>query len=276
VKVPGSAPAAPVRASRRPRWWVRVVRPIAIAWVITSLGLWVMGNRLLFQPHPSSYRTLPGLVRLPVERDTLAAVWLPNSAARYTILYAHGNAEDLGDDLPLLEELRRHGFSVFAYDFRGYGLSGGRPSERNAYRDEAAAWAWLTRVRHIPPNRIIVHGRSLGGGPAAELASREPVAGLVLESTFTTAQSVSWLGSLFPFDWFRSERRVPQVRAPVLVIHGTADQVVPWRLGRRLYALAADPKGYLWVAGAGHNDLVEVAGERYWRSLENFAASLPP
>jgi fermentation-respiration switch protein FrsA (DUF1100 family) len=69
---------------------------------------------------------------------------------------------------------------------------------------------------------------------------------------------------------------VPQVRAPVLVIHGTADQVVPWQLGRRLYALAPGPRAYLWVAGAGHNDLVEVAGERYWRSLENFAASLPP
>lgn len=252
---------------------LRLLRLVAIVYAVAVLGLWLLGPRLMFLPGPASYGgDLPGLVRIPADGGTLAAVWLPNPAARYTILYSHGNAEDLGDDLPLLQALHDHGFAVLAYDYRGYGLSRGRPSERGAYADESAAYAWLVRDRQVPPGRIVVHGRSLGGGPAAELASREPVAGLVLESTFTNATSVSALGRFFPVDWFRTARRLPRVRCPVLVIHGTADEVIPFAAGQRLYILAGEPKRALWVEGAGHNDLVEVAGERYWQALEHFAA----
>lgn len=255
---------------------LRALRVIVIIYVVAAAGLWLLGNRLMFQPQTASYRgDLPSLVRIPVGDDTLAAVWLPNSAARFTILYSHGNAEDLGDDLPILRALHDRGFAVLAYDYRGYGLSTGRPSERNAYADEDAAYAWLTREMAVPPGRIIVHGRSLGGGPAAELASRERVAGLVLESTFTSAHSVSSLGRLFPFDRFRSGHRLADVRSPVLVIHGTADEVIPIAVGRRLFELAREPKQALWVDGAGHNDLIDAAGERYWEALERFAASLP-
>jgi abhydrolase domain-containing protein 17 len=253
---------------------LRGVRVVAIVYVVAAVGLWLLGNWLMFRPAPPSYRTLPGLVRIPVDGDTLAAVWLPNPTARYTVLYSHGNAEDLGDDLPVLRALRDRGFAVLAYDYRGYGLSTGTPSERKAYADQSAAYAWLTHGLHVPPDRILVHGRSLGGGPAAELASREPVAGLVLESTFTAVQSVSGWGRIFPFDWFRTARRLPRVRCPVLIIHGTADEVIPFPVGQRLYRLAPGPKQALWVEGAGHDDLVEVAGERYWQTLRRFADSL--
>lgn len=121
-----------------------------------------------------------------------------------------------------------------------------------------------------------MHGRSLGGGPAAELASREPVAGLVLESTFTSVHAVSPLGRVFPFDRFHTARRLQDVRAPVLVIHGTEDEVIPIAVGRRLFHLARKPKQALWVDGAGHNDLVGVAGQRYGHALQRFAASLQP
>jgi hypothetical protein len=261
-----------------PVWLAKLLwsalRVIAIAYVVAVVALWLLGNRLMFIPPRPTYRTLPELVRIPVGTDTIAAVWLPNPAARFTVLYSHGNAEDLGDDLPLLREYRDRGFAVLAYDYRGYGLSTGRSSERATYADEAAAYGWLTRAQHVPAGRIIIHGRSLGGGPAAELASREPAAGLVLESTFTSAQSVSAWGRIFPFDWFRTARRLPKVRCPVLVIHGTADQVIPFAVGQRLYRLAPGAKQSLWVEGAGHNDLVDVAGERYWQALERFAASL--
>lgn len=254
---------------------LRVLRVAAIVYAVAVAALWLLGNRLMFLPGPASYRDdLPGLVRIPAGGGALAAVWLPNPAARFTLLYSHGNAEDLGDDLPLLRALHDHGFAVLAYDYRGYGLSPGRPTERGAYADEAAAYAWLVREQQVPPGRIVVHGRSLGGGPAAELASREPVAGLVLESTFTNATAVSALGRFFPVDWFRSARRLRDVRCPVLVVHGTADEVIPLAVGRRLYRAAREPKQALWVEGAGHNDLVEVAGERYWQALERFAGSL--
>ena len=256
---------------------LRVVRVLAMVYLVAAAALWLLGNRLMFIPHPPSYGdALPGLLRIPVgDRDTLAAVWLPNPSARYTILYSHGNGEDLGDDVPMLTALRDHGFAVLAYDYRGYGLSTGRPSERNAYADESAAYAHLTDALGVPPEHVIVHGRSLGGGPAAELASREPVAGLVLESTFTRVRDVWPVLRFFPFDRFRTARRLRHVRAPVLVMHGTADEVVPVALGRRLFHLAPGRKDALWVEGAGHNDLVEAAGERYWQALERFAASLP-
>jgi fermentation-respiration switch protein FrsA (DUF1100 family) len=254
---------------------IKALRIVVIVYGIVFVGAWLLVPKLLFQPQPSSYTSLPGLLRIPVDGDAIAAVWMPNPAARWTFLYSHGNAEDLGDDLPILRELHDAGFSVFAYDYRGYGLSTGRASERTAKRDIAAAYAYLTGTLGVPPGRVIVHGRSLGGGPATELASREPVAGLVLESTFTSALGVSRWGRAFPYDWFRSLRRLKHVRAPVLVIHGTADEVIPIANGRALFRAAPEPKQSLWVEGAGHNDLADVAGERYLAALRRFAGSLP-
>ena len=196
---------------------LRALKVAAVAYAAGALLVWWASGRLMFQPQAPGYRDSPGVVRIPVDGDTLAAVWLPNPAARHTVFFSHGNAEDIGDDLPYLEEARRAGFSVFAYDYRGYGLSTCRPSERRAHRDAAAAFAHLTREIGVAPERVIVHGRSLGGGPSTVLAAREPVAGLVLESTFTSVLGVSPWGRAFPFDWFRTRRRLERVRAPVLV-----------------------------------------------------------
>lgn len=252
----------------------KTLRIALIVYGVALVGAWLLVPRLLFQPHPSSYTTLPGMRRLAVGDDTIAAVWLPNPAARFVVLYSHGNAEDLGDDLPLLRELHDAGFAVLAYDYRGYGASTGQPTVRGTGEDIAAAYACLTHTLGVAPGRVIVYGRSLGGGPAAELASREPVAGLVLESTFTSALGVSPWGRIFPFDWMRTRRRLERVHAPVLVIHGTADQVVSFANGRALFAAARPPKQSLWVDGAGHNDLIDVAGARYWAALRRFADSL--
>ncbi|HEX8697176.1 MAG TPA: alpha/beta hydrolase [Longimicrobium sp.] len=257
---------------------LRALRIAVLAYAVLALGAWLLADRLMFQPQAPGYRDSPGVVRIPVGRDTLAAFWLPDPSARYTVLFSHGNAEDIGDDLPFLEEMRGAGFSVFAYDYRGYGLSTGRPGERRAYRDGAAALAWLTGRLGVPVDRVIVHGRSLGGGVATALAAREPVAGLVLESTFTSVFAVAPGVRLFPFDRFRNEARLKRVRCPVLVVHGTEDEVVRFSHGERLFAAAPGRKRKLWVDGAGHNDLVPVARERYWEALRDFARSLeaPP
>ena len=256
---------------------IKAVRILLIVYAVSFVGAWLLVPHLLFLPGPASYpATLPGLVRIPVDGDSIAAVWRPNPAARYAVLYSHGNAEDLGDDLPFLRQLHDAGFSVLAYDYRGYGRSTGTASERNAGRDIAAAYTYLTHTLGIASSRVIVHGRSLGGGPSVLLASHEPVAGLVVESSFTSALGVSPWGRLFPYDWFRSLRRLRDVRAPILVIHGTADEVIPFANGQALFAAAPEPKQSLWVAGAGHNDLVDVAGDEYWAALHRFADSLHP
>ena len=262
-----------------PGWGAMLLYPVAVlAGIYLLLGalVWWYAERLIFQPQTPRYTASASATLVPVgDGDSIAVAWLPNPRARYTILFSHGNAEDLGDLRYFLTDLRDAGFSVLAYDYRGYGLSSRRvPSERNAYDDLAAAYEHLTRTLGVPPKRVILHGRSLGGGIASELASRHPAAGLILESTFVSAFRVAVPRRIFPFDRFGTERRLREVRAPVLVIHGTRDEVIPFWHGARLLERANPPKQHFWVEGAGHNDLQLVAGEQYWRALREFAASL--
>ena len=238
--------------------------------------VWLFAERLIFLPPRERYARTEEMLLIPRPGGgSIAAVHLRNPHARYTVLFSHGNGEDLGNNLEFLARMRDAGFDVLAYDYSGYGLSTGRPSERAAYVDAEAAYDYLTRTAGVPPERIIVHGRSLGGALAAHVASRRPVAGLVLESTFTSIFRVVRPYPLVPFDRFRTEDRMPRITAPVLVIHGTDDGVVPFWHGERLYEMAKGPKRHLWVEGAGHNDLGWVADQEYWHALWDFALSLP-
>lgn len=254
---------------------LRVLRIVVIVYVLFAAYAWLFADRMLFLPQPSSYRDSPDLLKIrTADGQTLAARWLPNPQAAHTLLVSHGNAEDVGDLAPLLEDFHAAGFSVLAWDYRGYGLSTGKPTERATYRDAEAVFAHLTGELGVPAERVIVLGRSLGGGPAAHLASRHRVAGLVLESTFTSVFAVFPGVPLLPFDKFRTENRLARVTSPVLVIHGRRDDVVPFAHGERLYARAPEPKRRLWIDEAGHNDLQLVAGRRYLDALRSFAAEL--
>jgi fermentation-respiration switch protein FrsA (DUF1100 family) len=255
---------------------VRSLLLVLLAYAAFAGLVWLFAERLIFLPPRERYARTEEMLLIPREGGgSIAAVHLRNPHARYTILFSHGNGEDLGNNLEFLSSMRDAGFDVLAYDYSGYGLSTGRPSERAAYGDIDAAYDYLTRTAGVPPGRIIAHGRSLGGAVAADLASRRPVAGLVLESTFTTIFRVVRAYPLVPFDRFRTVDKLPRITAPLLVIHGTDDQVVPFWHGRRLYDLARVPKRRLWVQGAGHNDLGWVADQGYWHALWDFALSLP-
>jgi len=234
---------------------------------------YLVADRMIFLPPPATYRDSGEILRLSTADGVqIAAIHLPNPSAEYTILYSHGNAEDLGLISPLLARLREWGFAVFAYDYRGYGTSRGKPSERGAYEDVDAAYAYLTRTLAVPPRRIIAYGRSVGSGPAVDLAAREPLAGLVVESGFVTAFRVLTRIPLLPFDKFRNVDKIAGVSCPVLVMHGMHDEIVPFGQGRRLFSAAPEPKRFLWVDGAGHNDFMLVAGDRQARALREFAA----
>jgi fermentation-respiration switch protein FrsA (DUF1100 family) len=243
-----------------------------VVYVAFAAFAWLVSDRMIFQPPPSSYRAgqLP-IVMLPTEHGTIATLHLPNPRAAITVLYAHGNAEDLGQLAPWLEELRRAGFAVLAFDYRGYGLStGGPPSAAGATDDMAAVYHHAVSTLKIPPSRLVLYGRSVGSGPATDLASRVPVGGLVLESAFVSAFRVLTRVSLLPFDRFHNLRHIRRVRGPVLVIHGTDDEVIPVSHGRRLYEAAGQPKQALWIEGAHHNDVALVGGARYWLALAAF------
>lgn len=230
---------------------------------------------VIFLPHASSYKDDASILKITsANGNKISALYLSNPSARFTILFSHGNAEDLGDDRSWLEDLRDAGFSVLAYDYQGYGTSQGKPGEQVLYEDEAAAYDFLTTTLQVPADRIIVLGRSVGSGPAVHLAARRPVAGLILQSPFLSAFRVLTRVHLLPFDRFPNYKDIRNVHCPVLVVHGTRDTVIsPWH-GKKLFELANQPKQFLWVEGADHNDLELVAGKRYLEAIKNFASSL--
>jgi fermentation-respiration switch protein FrsA (DUF1100 family) len=233
-------------------------------------------DSVLFQPGYGSRRALEGMTRIPLpDGGSLAALYLPNPAAKHTLWFFHGNAEDLGDLEPFLREMQRRGFAVFAVDYPGYGLSSGSPSEKSVYAANTAAAHYLQESLKVPLSRVLLYGRSVGAGPAVELALREPVAGLVLQSAFTSAYRVMPGGRLLFFDKFENLRKLPRVKCPVLVMHGREDEIIPFAHGETLYAVAPGRKVELWVDGAHHNDFTEIAGERLWQALREFEASLP-
>ncbi len=244
-----------------------------LLFIYTCFGIYIFfrADSMMFFPQPASYQDTKDILKIPVTAsEQISAIYLPNDRATYTILYIHGNAEDLGDVRSMLDRLHGLGFGVFAYDYRGYGTSTGTPGEQNAYQDAEAAYTYLTQQLKISPQQIIVYGRSIGGGSATELVTRHVVAGLILESAFTSAFRVVLPFPLLPFDKFTNLDKLPKVRCPVLVMHGESDRTIAIAHGRKLYEVAAEPKISLWVKNAGHNDVPEIAGKSYERSLSSF------
>jgi fermentation-respiration switch protein FrsA (DUF1100 family) len=255
--------------------WGRLGRSLLLIYAIVALYVFFRADAMIFVPGPASYHDNPTILKLPVSpQENISAVFYPNATATYTLLYSHGNAEDLGDIDPVLQQLVAAGFNVLAYDYRGYGTSDGTPSEAHTYADITAAYDYLTQDRGIQSDRIILHGRSVGGGPAADLATRVPVAGLILESTFTTAFRTVLPIPIFPFEKFDTIAKLAAINCPTLVIHGTADQTIPLDHGQQLWDAAPEPKQFFWVQGGGHNDLVWVAGSAYGQTLQDFTEKL--
>ncbi|HAX46873.1 MAG TPA: peptidase, partial [Nitrospina sp.] len=159
---------------------------------------------------------------------------------------------------------------------RGYGKSEGEPDEKGIYSDSQAAYDWLVKVKNILPGEIILFGRSLGGICAVEVASGNPAAGLILESVFPSAGKMA--EKIFPVlplggaikSRFDAISKVPDLKLPKLFIHGTQDEIVPYKLGRELFSVAADPKEFYDIQGAGHNDTFLIGGAGYFNALGQF------
>ena len=234
-------------------------------------------DSLIFQPHRSSYRDSPGIIKIATRNGRkISAVYLPNNSGRFTLLVSHGNAEDLGDIRPWLDDMHDAGFSVLAYDYEGYGTSQGKPSEKAAYEDEIAAYDFLAIRLGTPPDRIIIFGRSVGTGPAVQLATIRPAAALVLQSPFLSAFRVLTRIPVFPFDPFPNYRRISHVHCPLLIMHGTKDSVINIRHGKKLFELANEPKQFVAVEGADHNDFSPSVTRAYNQALVNFTSRLEP
>lgn len=255
--------------------WIRVVRSTLL--IILSVYLFSLGyatllaDRLIFQPQAASYTDSNQILKLTTQQGTIiSARYLHNPDATYTLLYSHGNAEDLGDIDEILEQFHEHGFSIIAYDYSGYGTSTGTPSEQHSYADILTVYEYLRNERHLHAENIVVFGRSVGGGPSIDLAVRNVVGGLIIESSFVSAFRVITKIPVFPFDKFPNLRKIRAVSCPVLVIHGKRDRTIPFWHGKTLYEHAHSPKMKLWVDEAHHDDVGWAAGREYWSVLERF------
>lgn len=184
--------------------------------------------------------------------------WQPEQGA---MLYCHGNAGNLSHRAGTIARWQQHlEMAVLIFDYPGYGQSEGSPSEAGCYAAAEAAYDWLTQTQHVPPERILLYGGSLGGGVAVELAHRRPHRALVLVSAFTSIPDMAqqlypWL----PARWlvrnrFENLAKIGQCTQPAFIAHGSADGLVPYAQGERLFAAASEPKQFFCLEGCGHND----------------------
>lgn len=216
---------------------------------------------------------------LTYDGHQLTGWWIPNPRAEATILFFHGNAGNIGDRIQFLAFLFEAGFSVFVFDYRGYGDSEGRPTEDGILMDGDAAYEELTVGLGVPPEKIVFFGRSLGGVVAAHAARGRPIRGLILEGTFPSAGDMAEL--IFaplrvptPFITVKLDTLsyLKLRRCPLLIIHGTHDEVVPFRMGQKLHELADPPKAFYIVDHGGHNDCYMVGVKGYLEQIRSFAA----
>ncbi|MGD0135233.1 MAG: alpha/beta hydrolase [Bryobacteraceae bacterium] len=204
--------------------------------------------------------------------------WLKRDGSPLATLFLHGNGDNITYYTPHVQEIVAAGSSVLILDYRGYGKSSGRPSEQGLYRDSEAGFIYLLG-KGYRAEQIILHGQSLGSAVAIDLASRRPCAALILEAPFTSASDVA--GTLIPFIGpllvrsFNSLPKIRWIRVPMFFMQGDRDEVIPLRLGQKLYAAAQGSKTFWIIPGAGHNDILETAGPEYRQRLSAFYESLP-
>jgi uncharacterized protein len=263
--------------------------PVLVGWgiaVVCVIGLaYYLTNRAVYYPlkYPAGEwdeQRLVGASDAWIETSDGVKIhgwWVERESSPWVTLFLHGNAGNITYRAPRIQEIVAAGSSVLMLDYRGYGKSSGSPSEQGLYRDSEAGFIYLLG-KGYRAERIILHGESLGTAVAIDLASRRPCAGLILEAPFTSPSDVA--GTVLPFIGpllIQSFNSVPKIRwigVPKLFMHGDRDQVVPLRLGQKLFAAAQGSKTFWIVPGAGHDDILETAGAEYRRRLLAFYESL--
>lgn len=201
--------------------------------------------------------------------------WVPKAGAP-VLVWFHGNAGNIShrlENIQLLHDLA--GVQVFIFDYREYGRSQGRISREGTFLDAAAAYRVVAETRGVPPKDIVLFGRSLGTALATDLAAKNPCRGLILESAFTNSSDMAKMLAPFLFDWrprvpYDNLEKIDKVKVPVLIIHGSNDEIIPVEMGRRVFAAANSPKDLYIIPGAHHNDTYVVGGKEYFQRLQAF------
>lgn len=253
------------------RKMIQILAVLGVMWLSLWLLVSLVGDAMLFPAPPPSYRLGPGMGVLKSSAgDRIAFLRMRDARSTHALIVSHGNGEDLGMLSGYLRGFVALGYDVISYDYPGYGLSSGKPSEAGSYAAVESVYSYVTNDLGYPPERVFALGRSLGGGPALKLATSHPLAGLILESSFLSAQRVYMPIRVIPWDRFDNASMIRKSTVPLLVVHGTQDQVVPFSHGKRLWELANDPKLFFWVEGAGHNDVASNGSTAYLETVDEF------
>lgn len=261
-------------------WIRRVLLVVVGTYLVLGLLAWIFQRRLIYFPDARPVQRPGGAFWEAVREveirtadgETLEA-WYRGGERPVTVLVFHGNAGHRGHRASMLEHLHALGYGVLLPDYRGYGGSTGEPSEEGLYEDALACRSWLDRNVE---GAVVYLGNSIGTGVAVELAARRGPAALVLRSPFTSLVDVGQ--SAYPFfyvrpfmrDHYDNLSKIGRITCPLLCIHGDRDRIIPLNLGRRLFDAANEPKRWLAIPSAGHNDLESIAGKSYWSEIDAF------
>jgi uncharacterized protein len=203
--------------------------------------------------------------------------WFPVEGDNPVVIHLHGNAGNISHRLDLASQLLKNKLQVFLIDYRGFGKSEGRPSEKGLYMDGVAAYDHLVRKEGVLPRNIVLHGHSIGAAVAVEVALNREVRSVILESAFTSTRDMAKtmplfriLSPLFPAH-YANLQKISHLHVPQFIIHGEVDEIVPFSMGERLFNAAKEPKYFFCVENAGHNNTYVVGGERYFHVFTAFA-----
>ncbi|MBK1829852.1 alpha/beta hydrolase [Verrucomicrobiaceae bacterium R5-34] len=252
--------------------WMRPIKSLAFIYLCLLVVACGFSNRILFQPPQARYtEQMTGIQLIERSEGKQVAVYHhPAKPDKPTLLWSHGNAEDIGYLQERLSDFRARGYGILAYDYPGYGLSEGSPNEDSCQDACRAAWQHLTDDLGVRREQVIIYGQSVGSGPSVWLAEQEPCAGLMLVSPFVSAFRAVTRVPLFPGDRFKNIQRIEHIRTPLLVVHGDRDQVIkPWH-GKKLHELHPGPKTFVEIEGVGHNDLYLLATDEVLGALDQF------
>ncbi|MFI3291185.1 MAG: alpha/beta fold hydrolase [Opitutales bacterium] len=225
-------------------------------YLVLSLFILFFGEKLAYPAPDSSYKE--GEIREQFFIDGKVSALYFDRDVDYTVLFSHGNGEDIGEIYERVEHIANQGFNLLCYDYFGYGLTKGTPSEKGVYESANIAFNYLVNVKKVPANKIIIMGFSMGSSASNYLAStHKDVAKLVLIGGFSSALESIFKYNIFPFDFLKNKEKIGKVECDTLFIHGTKDRIVRYFNARKMYALCKAPKKLITIDGAGHNDIFD-------------------